>query len=81
MIEIIIIVIIIIYLYNKRKNRPKSVQENWNDYFKENPNTSIYYEARRPQFRDDKRNTNSPAFPWRFVLFIIYILSILYRAM
>lgn len=78
MIYIIIFIVVIIF-FIKKNNKPKekSVQDNWNDYFRKHPNTSIYYEPRIPQYRDNNNDTQSSNFPWKFIIFVIIALIVI----
>lgn len=80
MIYIILYAALIIFLCTKvtKKRKEKSVQENWNDYFKKHPNTSIYYQPRRPQYRDENNlNNANTGMPWKFVIFVAIALIII----
>lgn len=65
-----------------RRGNLNRVQKNWRKYYKEHPNTNIYYQARRPQYEEipeQKIHTfRFFSFIWRVIKKTIVLLVILY---
>ncbi len=70
----------------RRKEDISKVQKNWRKYYKKHPNTNIYYQARKPQYREmpePKIHNINPiyklfSFIWRIIKKLIVLLIILY---
>lgn len=80
MIYIILFALLIIFLSTKitKKHKQKNVQENWRNYYKNHPNTNIYYQPRRPQYREyNNQSGTDSTIPWKFIIFIIIALVII----